>query len=448
VISPNSIRRRGLAAIAAAAVLSALAVATSAPAGAAEESVEPLELLRESTVSAFDVSSRAARGDRSSPSSKLRSDVPVFTLSKGRFTAFDPPGQGAPEGVATNNRGEIVGGYARDLNRDCRLFRGFLRDGRGRFTVSRFNIPGARRTLPVDLNDRRQIVGNYQDSCADPLRGFLRARSGRITRIDFPDAMQTQAVGINNSGQVVGQYDDADGTFHGYLWEAGRFTTIDGPEGAAGASVTDINNRGEMVGVYLDAAGAIHGFFLSGGVYTTFDAPDAQFIAPFGLNNRGQIAGYTGDIGDTALINVRGFVLRRGADGPLTPIDFPGAVETVATDINDAGTIVGVYPRIPLSVKPNRKTVNQGEGATFTAIVPNDRGVVLNGAKVCVRAPTAIRVKGCVNLGTVDGDVKVRFKANARRSAKQKAYKLRFAASATGVDPVTATATLKVKAKR
>jgi hypothetical protein len=42
---------------------------------------------------------------------------------------------------------------------------------------------------------------------------------------------------------VVREYQDAAGTFHGYLWERGRFRSIE----AGGA--TGINNRGQTVGV-------------------------------------------------------------------------------------------------------------------------------------------------------------------------------------------------------
>jgi hypothetical protein len=73
----------------------------------------------------------------------------------------------------------------------------------------------------------------------------------------------------------------------------------------------------------------------------------------------------------------------------------------------------------------------------------------VSGVKVCVTAPPeAIRVRRCVNVGELaTGDTRVRFRAKARRSAKPRAYGLRFEASANGIDPVTATATLKIRKK-
>ena len=57
-----------------------------------------------------------------------------------------------------------------------------------------------------------------------------------ITVIDVPGASAgTTAVGINNSGQIVGSFGDNTGT-HGFLYNGGKFTVIDGP-GALGANI-------------------------------------------------------------------------------------------------------------------------------------------------------------------------------------------------------------------
>jgi probable HAF family extracellular repeat protein len=287
----------------------------------------------------------------STAGSSPRSPVPVFVLDRGRFTAFDTPGEAAQDFVGINNRGQIVGGYKEDLSRGeggCGQ-RGFLRDKNGRFT--RIDVPGAGLTAPIDINDRGQVVGQFQYTgyCpdgADPLRGFLRDRSGRFTIIHVPDSVYTTANGINERGQVVGEYLDADGTIHGYLWDKGRFTTFDGPDGT-GAALFDINDRGQIVGAYLDPAEpeeALHGFLLSRGIYTTFDVPGVPLTLPLGINNRGQIAGIAAsDVPIVEGVTVYGFVLARGAKGPLTRIDFPGALGTLAADINDRAQIVGIY---------------------------------------------------------------------------------------------------------
>ena len=82
-----------------------------------------------------------------------------------------------------------------------------------------------------------------------------------------------------------------------------------------------------MVGTYLDHAGGTHAFSLRKGRYTTKDAPGVPYTFPFGVNNRGQIAGFTLATLPLGLdSDAHGFVLRAGAGGPFTPVDVPGAV--------------------------------------------------------------------------------------------------------------------------
>jgi hypothetical protein len=85
---------------------------------------------------------------------------------------------------------------------------------------------------------------------------------------------------------------------------------------------------------------AAQGFLLDKGVYTTIAAPAASTTIPFSINNGDQIVGAFSDrdqiVGrfndpNNAAGN-HGFLLD---DGAFTPIDFPGALGTVAFGIND-----------------------------------------------------------------------------------------------------------------
>ncbi|MBO0682405.1 MAG: hypothetical protein J2P45_04535 [Candidatus Dormibacteraeota bacterium] len=271
----------------------------------------------------------------------------AFVLEKGHFTTFSTPfGDIGGDGIGINDRGDIVSGYFSGPGATS-CVRAFLRDRNGRFT--RIDFPADGTTYLFDINDRGQMVGDFfpsvtPGSCSDlgPPQAFVRDGRGRFTTIPIPGAQLVEAFGINNLGQVVGQYDTADGVAHGYVLDCGRMTTVDGPPGATGASVLDINDSGQMVGGYVDAAGAPHAFSLSHGRYTTIDAPGAPFTFPFGVNDQGQIAGFTERT--LPLGDVHGFVLRDGAGGPFTPVDVPGAVlGTLVGDINNDGVVVGLY---------------------------------------------------------------------------------------------------------
>jgi len=113
------------------------------------------------------------------------------------------------------------------------------------------------------------------------------------------------------------------------------FTTIDNPNGNGGFnSANGINARGDIVGNYLDANFAEHGFLLSHGRYTTLDDPNGvDGTTATDLNDSGTIVGvYFGP-------SENGFILRRGQ---YTAID-DGVYGTGAFGINDSDMIVGVY---------------------------------------------------------------------------------------------------------
>jgi probable HAF family extracellular repeat protein len=61
----------------------------------------------------------------------------------------------------------------------------------------------------------------------------------------------TDAYDVNDRGQVVGGYIAAGGRQHGFLYEKGRYTTIDAPRPldpfAMGNIATGVNDRGEVV---------------------------------------------------------------------------------------------------------------------------------------------------------------------------------------------------------
>ena len=140
----------------------------------------------------------------------------------------------------------------------------------------------------------------------------------------------------DDRGQVVGEYLDAAGRYHGYVWQRGRFTTIEVPD-AAGTSALDINNRGQVTGLTGDLT-APDGFLWDRGRFTTFDAPGATITFAAGLNDRGQVVGYS--TSDLAGASFSGFL--REAGGRFTAINRPGNSITVVFDINNRGQLVGV----------------------------------------------------------------------------------------------------------
>jgi hypothetical protein len=346
------IRRREVAASVAGAVLTVLAVAAPAPAGAA---ATPPASIREPSSSAVLDHELARRGRPKTPAPLDPSSA--FVYRKGRFTALDrlPAGViAAHSGI--NGRGQVTGIYFdpdafADPNGEPRA-RSRASQARGGDRSS-LDLPFPFLHAVRGINDRGQIVG-YYDNTADRADGggFLRNRNGEIDRIVVPGATYTSPWGINNRAVVVGNYTRADGTLGGFLRTGdGELTLIDAP-GASDTTPNDINDRGAAVGAFFDAGtalnpdgtvppGAVHGFVWQRGRFTKLDVPGSIFTQPFGINDRGQISGGYYDEGG----GQHGFLLSRGE---YETLDAPGRANTIAIDINDRGEIVIPDPNTSL----------------------------------------------------------------------------------------------------
>jgi hypothetical protein len=332
-----SLRGRALAALAAVAVLAALAVAASS--AGAKQPPASIETLGPADLLGSDLSSRAHRR-RKAPTDSSG----AFVYRKGRYTPLSAI-PGATFGTLTlaiNNRGETAGTSLDAVPSDDGQLppgsqNGFVRNRRGDST--KFDGPGGEDVGVFGLNNRGQAVGVYADpgTARGPngllppgaVHGFIRERSGRITSFDVPFPYLHGILDINDRGQTVGNYDTPSGPGGGFLRQPnGEITAIDVPRAGAFTFPFAVNNRGQVVGYYADEdttlnpdgsipPNKVHGFLWHKGRFSRFDAPESLATFPYGINNRGQIAGGYFD----AAGKQHGFVLKRGR---YRTLDAPG----------------------------------------------------------------------------------------------------------------------------
>jgi hypothetical protein len=125
--------------------------------------------------------------------------------------------------------------------------------------------------------------------------------------------------GLHRSGDPTGPAPSSPG----YLLDQGRYRTIEAADPGVLQFPFDVNNRRRVVGQYVDTGGAVHGFLWERGRFVTIDVPGAPLTTAEGINDHGQVVGYSA--ADPDLTGARGFLLAKGVKGPFTPVSFPGA---------------------------------------------------------------------------------------------------------------------------
>jgi hypothetical protein len=211
--------------------------------------------------------------------------------------------------------------------------------------VSAFDYPGVgHSTTPFHINRRGDIAGDFVDP-GNVRRGFVRLRDGSFSAplvAPGDSGSFTRALGINDDRIVTGEFVNvADNTSHGFFLRRSTYRQFD-VAGFASTAVFAINDRGSFcggsdnavrVGPLFDRA-----YVSVEGVLTEIVVPGALDTIAFDINNFNQVAG---TYRDSSLIR-RGFF--RGASGRFTfPIEPPGAAGMFLLGLNDRGWMVGRY---------------------------------------------------------------------------------------------------------
>jgi hypothetical protein len=258
------------------------------------------------------------------------------------YTAFDYPNATFTDVAGVNAQG-VIAGYFGDATGQ-HGFTATPKKPKGTTNVT-FDVPNATGLVVTSINDQGTVTGAFWNG--DTEHGFLRAADGTFTWLDDPaiaplDQQGTIPSAVNNSGVVVGYYfatdltgslcPDADGNWtvpcsstvsHGFVWTATTgYTTYDEPAAGTtfghpslGTQLHGLNNMGDLVGSYT----VMEGSDLGNGATYSFRISGASFTPTVNLT--------------ASPATVTAFI---------DPNDVHGwCGETVATGINDQGTIVG-----------------------------------------------------------------------------------------------------------
>lgn len=194
------------------------------------------------------------------------------------------------------------------------------------------------QSAAVDLNDLGDAVGT-----STLKNGLARAalfRNGQAIGLtpELPPYEGTSfASAINDDGHIVGAIDDDDSfAYEGILFANGTRTNLGGLGGGS-TRPFDINNAGQVVGTSSTAAGVGHAFLWQNGSMIDLGVLDGDHdSSASAINAHGAIVGTSASIGDN--YDQRPFIYENGA---MRAIAVQSS-EAYATDINDAGAVVGI----------------------------------------------------------------------------------------------------------
>lgn len=185
--------------------------------------------------------------------------------------------------------------------------------------------PTSPRSRALANNDRGDILGFFFDPKSDASVNFL-LRRGQVTRIDGLPGGQTGVVDINDRRQIIGNSFFEDGSSQAFVWEDGNVMQLPPLPGDATAAVFVLNERGVALGTSDGATR--HVVIWEDGAAVDLEIPGAA--VPRDINDREQVTG---------TLERRGFLWERGTLVQLPTLE--GAVITQAASINNAAEIVG-----------------------------------------------------------------------------------------------------------
>ncbi len=220
-----------------------------------------------------------------------------------------------------NNNGQIVGVSGPHA---------FLYDSG---TMKDLGTLGGATSYAYGINLESQIIG-YADTAAGTTHAFL-SDHGTMTDLGTLGGSNSYAYGINDLGQIVGQSQTASGSYHAFLYQGGSMTDLGSLPGDNSIAYR-INNSGQIVGSSYINATDFHPFLYDNGVMKDLGVPAGMVDGEaFSINAGGTVVGYS-ENADASM--VRGLTYDSGT---LNNLGTLGANASFASDINEAGNIVG-----------------------------------------------------------------------------------------------------------
>lgn len=272
------------------------------------------------------------------------------------FTTFSLPGTDGMQGWGINSSLRVPGNaYGGASPPPDSLVYDFATG-----TLTPVPSPGGGLTASLlGINNAGQLTGSYTDGTG--VKGVVLTGSFYDTFF-YPGGTKTFGRALNNTGLVAGYAETGTTPMASvgfiYVPATGTYTTI-APTGSTFTIAQGVNDAGVVVGssimapgaVYAGSPGGAYGWVRQASGTLTFFRVNGLPSRARGINSAGEIVGW---LTDTSTLDVKSFKitvpgLASYEDITVAAADYliaPGAEQTIAEGINDAGFISGsiYYP--------------------------------------------------------------------------------------------------------
>ena len=192
----------------------------------------------------------------------------------------------------------------------------------------------------------------------------------------YPGSMATVASDIDG-GIIVGSWDDTAGNRSGFIYDRGTasWQNLSHPNGPAYTSLTGLDGT-RMIGQYRNP-GEYHGFVYEAGNWTTIDFPGSNYTLPWKIEGDIVVGFYEGAGG----FGSEHAFTHNLVTGEWKSFDVPGASRTWGGGM-DGGILGGHFSGSEHSgfqydIAQNKWTVLEVPGSTLTYVLGMDEGKIL-----------------------------------------------------------------------
>jgi len=213
-------------------------------------------------------------------------------FSAGNFTSISVPGA-TTAAYSMSQNGTILGSYTANTLTYFTYLNG---------SINNIDLAGFPRTTGNALINDKGLVILSSFSCCNQPDFIYDINTAGVTPISFPGATATSLIAINNNGQVLGVASGGAAGDLYFIYSAGAFTPLAFPAGCTPVSISD---NDEVIGNCFKG-GVFEGFLYKSGIFTYLvynGNANSNNTLVSDINDSGEIVGTFSDVPESSTLS-------------------------------------------------------------------------------------------------------------------------------------------------